>query len=283
MSMGLALSVLSILIIASGSARAETVTGTWTSTVAGEGAFLDCDISDAYYDVTLTLNSGGSGTWRETCTRVENILPGFEDEVLATVGVTHTYNVQYTVSGSSVTLVMGGGTYDLTVSSGRMTGSGSILYSQTGEVMYWTIDLKGGGLGLSSASAPIAGLAVAAAAIGLGAAILPAPASATPGPLPLRPPEQSIGLPTQRPGVTTGNHMVPRDAPMQELPQYYPADYPYPLGTNAAMRCPYCGQQTLSPYVTGWFCANTQCPARREWITKGQVRHEFNNMSWRGQ
>lgn len=107
----------------------------------------------------------------------------------------------------------------------------------------------------------------------------PAPA---PGPAPLSDPNQTRVMLLQADiGPTNGDHLVPRDAPRQCEPDRDPVGYPYPKGTSANMRCPYCGFNTLSPFTTGWYCTNPQCPARRELLEKGYTHHEFNNMTWR--
>jgi hypothetical protein len=101
-------------------------------------------------------------------------------------------------------------------------------------------------------------------------------------PAPLLPPAQTLVMPLQEDlGPTKGDFLVPWDAPMQCVPTENPPGYPYPDGTNASMRCPYCGQTTLSPFTTGWFCTNAQCPARRELLQKGYTHHQYNNMTWR--
>jgi len=106
----------------------------------------------------------------------------------------------------------------------------------------------------------------------------PAPA---PGPAPLSNPNQTRVMLLQAPGTTNGDHPVPWDAPQQYGPDEDPPDYPYPKGTSANMRCPYCGFDTLSPFTTGWYCTNPRCPARRELLEKGYTHHEYNNMTWR--
>lgn|GEM_PF-7100700 len=172
----------------------------------------------------------------------------------------------------------------------RSDGTGSGTWSRVdGEQGTWSVEKSSsilGGIG-SSVSVPIAGLAGAATVIGLVASSLSAPKPASAqfmsGPPPLRPPEQSLQMDLQQPGTTAGNHLVPVDAPMQAPSTGYPANYPGSPGTNGSMTCQFCGMPTLSPFTTGWFCTNSQCPARRDRITRGYTRHEFNNMTWRGQ
>lgn len=115
----------------------------------------------------------------------------------------------------------------------------------------------------------------------------PPPPVATPPPPPvvtpaaLRDPNETLVMPLQPLGSTNGDHLVPWDAPRQCEHDQDPRDYPYQKGTSAAMRCSYCGCNTLSPFTTGWYCTNPLCPARREWLQKRCTHHEFNNMTWR--
>lgn len=92
----------------------------------------------------------------------------------------------------------------------------------------------------------------------------------------------TLNLPIQEEiGPSDGVHLVPRDAPQQCVPERDPPGYPYPKGTSCNMECPYCHCPTLSPFTTGWYCTNAQCPARRENVQKGYTHHEFNKMTWR--
>jgi len=107
----------------------------------------------------------------------------------------------------------------------------------------------------------------------------PAPAA---GPAPLKNPNDTLVMLLRSDiGPTDGGHLVPWDAPRQCDQDKDPQDYPYPKGTSATMRCPYCGCNTLSPFTTGWYCTNPLCPARRELLEKGCTHHQFNNMTWR--
>jgi hypothetical protein len=273
---GIALVVISLMLIASGGAKAAGVTGTWSTTPGSDGYFDDTWPADFHYDAELTLYSGGTGIFKTTCTSVTNVQSGWES-AYSGVGKTTTVSVTYTTSGSSVTLVMAGYTFPVTVSGNRMTGSGS--YVDPGYVTNsWTIDLTFGGGGgggsasdfglpdLSALAAPAAGIAAAGGIVGLAASLLPPPVS--------------LNMPLQPPGTTTGNHLVPADAPMQAPPGGYPPNYPYPQGTSATMNCPFCGMPTLSPFATGWFCTNAMCPARRGNF-QGGTHHEYNQMTWR--
>lgn len=102
-----------------------------------------------------------------------------------------------------------------------------------------------------------------------------------PQPPPLLNPALALAMPTI-PDPRNGNSLVPWDAPMQCPSGADPPDYPYPKGTNASMRCPYCGCTTLSPFNSGWFCTNSLCPARHEWVQKGCTHDQFNHLTWRG-
>lgn len=273
---GAALVAIAFILIASGGAKAAAA-GNWSTTPGSDGYFDDTWPADFHYDVDLTLYSGGTGSMKTTCTDVTNVQPNWES-AYSGIGVTKTYSISYTESGSSVTLVIGGYAHSVTISGGRMTGSG--VYTDTsGTVNHWTIDLTfgGGGGGGGSASdfglpdisdlaAPAAGIAAAGGIAGIAASLLPPPLS--------------LRMPLQPPGTTSGNHLVPADAPMQAPPNTYPPNYPYPQGTSATMNCPFCGMPTLSPFATGWFCTNAMCPARRGNF-QGGTHHEYNEMTWR--
>jgi hypothetical protein len=274
---GAALIMISFMLIASGGAQAAGVTGTWSTTPGADGYFDDTWPADFHYDAELTLYAGGTGRFVTTCTYVDNVKSGWESAYSMEDEVTD-IDVTYTVSGSSVTLIMAGYTFPVTVSGDRMTGSGT--YTDTsGTANHWTIDLTlsggggGGGSGsdfglpdLSALAAPAAGIAAAGGIVGLAASLLPPPLS--------------LQMPLQPPGTTSGNHLVPADAPRQAPPGGYPPNYPYPQGTSATMNCPFCGMPTLSPFATGWFCTNAMCPARRGNF-QGGTHHEYNQMTWR--
>ncbi len=182
---GTVLFAVSLLLFSSGVSTAEGVTGTWTSTVYGEGYTDSTYPADYYYDAELRLSAGGSGTFTLTCSDVLDVQPGWE-AAYDMVGKTQTVNVDYVVFGYSVTITVYdpyGGSFDLTVTlnGNRLSGSGSYT-DQYYTVNSWTMDLtKGGGsgsIGLGGAGA-LAGAAGAAAlggfVLGFGVSLLPPP------------------------------------------------------------------------------------------------------------
>jgi len=280
---GTALIVLSFMLIASGGTRADSVSGTWTSTVAGEGYFDHTWPADFYYDGRLTLN-GGTGTFKLTCTDVVINQPGWES-ALQGIGMITTVGVDYTVIGSSVTLNVHGTdgrtyTYPLTVSGGRLSGSGSYTDS-SGTVNSWTLDLTrssgGGGGGTSVGALPnLAGIAAAASIGGflagfavsllpppryMGGSILP-PSNTTLG-TPYAP-SQSIGsFRDQRGGVTKPLPDVPRmrmpldpiqfpNVVMGTPTDIHPTDI-RPTDTLSKRFCQFCGSP-LMVTAGGWSC-----------------------------
>jgi hypothetical protein len=166
-----------LLACTSGLAAADDVSGTWTSNVAGEGYFDSTAPADFHYDVTLQLSSGGSGSLVTTCRKVDINMAGWE-EARQGVGKSWTYQVSGTVSGNRYTMMVAGYSFPLTVSGGRMTGSGSYTDS-AGTLNTWRYDLKGGGLSSlgDTAAASAAGAAIGGigAAAGLAASLVPAP------------------------------------------------------------------------------------------------------------
>jgi hypothetical protein len=226
-----------------------------------------------------------------------------------------TADVYGTVSGSELSLQMDIYTLALEISGDKMTGGGQAV-DAAGTPVTWSFDLTNtGGFGfldVSSLAYPSVALGFLGGVFGLMAAFSHAPyelerpknqsqyypgntpvqqttPQASPQPQPsasteapaLSDPLESARLPLQPLGSTTGAHRVPWDAPRQYGPEEYPENYPYPKGTSVNVRCEFCGQNTLSPFMTGWFCTNALCPARREKIMKGYTRHEYNNMTWR--
>jgi hypothetical protein len=169
---GTALIVLSFMLVACGGARADSVSGTWTSTVSGRGYFDHTWPADFYYDGRLTIN-GGTGSFKLTCTNVVINQPGWE-AALQGIGKTTTVSVDYTILGSSVTLNVHGSdrrTYPhaLTVSGGRLSGSGSYTDS-SGTVNSWTLDLtrSSGGTGGGTSVGALPNLTGIAAAASIG-------------------------------------------------------------------------------------------------------------------
>lgn len=206
--------ILLMLSITSGNAAAESVEGTWTSRVAGEGYFDHTYPADFHYDVDLQLSASGSGTLRSTCSKVDVNVAGWESAKQA-VGKTSTYSVSGSVSGSRYTMYVAGYSFPLNVSGDRMYGNGQYTDS-SGTVNTWKYDLRGGGgafaLGdmaaLSAAGAVISG---AGAAAGLAASLVPAPR-----PVMARPP-----APMQYPQAASGmNIMGPHHRPQGPIPYY---------------------------------------------------------------
>jgi len=302
--------------LVSQNARAEGAAGAWTGTCTDTTY-----VAVFYYNVDLTLNgdSSVSGTLTLTCTDIQGGSGWVGQkgrtttaDVYGTVsGSTLTlhmniYTLTLQISGDTMT---GGGQG---VDAANVPNTWSFNLRGEGGLF---------GLNVDSLAIPAASLSFIGGIAGLAASSLPAPRGlmgfrgrarnrptyhhpivmqkpprVTPPPPPpvvipppppavapaaLRDPNETLGWPLQPLGSTNGDHLVPWDAPMQCPNNRYPRDYPYPEGTSAAMRCPYCGCNTLSPFTTGWFCTNPMCPARRELLEKGCTHHEFNNMTWR--
>jgi hypothetical protein len=278
---GTTLIVLAFMLIASGGSRADSVSGTWTSTTAGNGYFDHTWPADFCYDGKLTLNSG-TGSFKLTCTRVVINQPGWES-ALGGVGMVTTVSVDYTVLGSSVTLRVHGTdgriyTYALTVSGGRLTGSGQYADS-SGTVNSWTMDLTRGGGGTSLGALPNLTGVAAAASIGgflagfavsllpppryMGGSIMP-PSKTTLG-TPYAP-SQSIGsFRDQTGGVTRPLPDVPRmrmpldpiqfpNVVMGTPTDIHPTDI-HPTDTLSKRFCQYCGSP-LMVTAGGWSCTS---------------------------
>jgi hypothetical protein len=275
---GTALIILSFMLIASGGTRADSVSGTWTSTVPGNGYFDHTWPADFYYDGRLTLDSG-TGSFKLTCTNVVINQPGWE-AALEGVGQITTVIVDYTVLGSSLTLRVHGTdgrfyTFALTVSGGRMTGSGQYT-DGSGTVNSWTMDLTRGS-GTSLGALPnLTGIAAAASIGGfltgfavsllpppryMGGSIMP-PSKTTLG-TPYAP-SQSIGsFRDQTGGVTRPLPDVPRmrmpldpiqfpNVEMGRPTDIRPTDI-HPTDTLSKRFCQFCG----SPLIVtagGWSC-----------------------------
>lgn len=278
--------------------RADGAAGRWEGTCT-----RTTHVSTYRYDVVLELSGGSSvsGTITLTCTGYNGGSGWVSPEG---IGDPQTTDVDGTVSGSELTLQMNIYTLTLEISGDTMTGGGqgTDAYNTPST---WSFNLRNtGSFGLSSLAVPSAFIGFLGGVFGLAAAFSHAPyelerprsapvqqenPQTNPEPPPsasidapaLSDPLKSAKCPLQPLGSTTGGHMVPWDAPRQYGPEEYPDNYPYPKGTSVNVRCEYCGQNTLSPFMTGWFCTNALCPARREKIMKGYTHHEYNNMTWR--
>lgn len=281
---GLTLIALSFLLIASGATRAEDATGTWTSTVSGEGYVDETWPATFHYDARLTL-AGGSGTFWVRCSSVDINQPGWES-ALDAVGQTSSYAITYTVMGSSVILRVPdgyGGTYNLAVSisGNRMTGSGSYV-----DIAYvtnsWTMDVTKGG-GTSSLGVP--GLAGIAGAAALGGFLVGFPVSLLPPPrfmggsiMPVN--QTALGTPYAPSQSVVLDHRISSMAnqpggvtrPLPDVPrmrmQFDPIQFPnvemgrqtvvrptevHPTDVLSTRQCPGCGS-TLIVTAAGWSC-----------------------------
>src|SRR4030042_6785057 len=87
---------LMLMLVASGESSAVGAAGTWTSTTAGEGYFDHTYPADYYYDATLTLGSGGSGSLTLRCTDVVVNVTGGES-ALGMIGKSQTLGGDYSV------------------------------------------------------------------------------------------------------------------------------------------------------------------------------------------
>jgi len=281
---GWILIALSLMLIASGFSQAESVEGTWTSTIPGRGYSDSTWPGDFTFDAKLTLRSlGGSSLWLK-CTNVVVKQQGWGVE--GKLGMTQTVDVDYVVFGSSVTITIYdpyGGAYDLTVtvSGNRMTGSGS--YEDIGgTINSWTMDLtKGGGSGTMS----LPGIGGAAGAAALGGFLVGFPVSLLPPPRnmggSIMPRNQTtLGTPYAPSQSVVINHQLSSMAnqpggvtrPYPDLPrmpmQFDPIQFPnvqmgrttdvrptdiHPTDVLSTRQCPGCGS-TLIVTAGGWSC-----------------------------
>lgn len=278
--------MLSLMLLTGGATTAETVTGTWTSTVAGQGYFDSTYPADYTYDAKLTLNSGGSGSLWLRCTNVVINQPGW-GSASEMLGKSQTVSVDYTVLGSSVTITIHdnyGGSYVLhvTVSGSRLSGSGQ--YTDISYVTNsWQMDLtKGGGGSTSLGISGIAGIAGAFALggflVGFGVSLMPPPRnmggsimpqSQSPLGTPYAPSQSLVlnhqisSMANQPGGVTRPLPDVPRMR-MQFDPMQFqnvqmgrptdvrPTDV-HPTDVLSKRACPNCGS-TLIATAWGWSC-----------------------------
>jgi hypothetical protein len=266
-------------------ARAESVTGTWTSTIPGEGYFDHTYPADYTYDAKLTLNAGGSGSLWLKCTDVVVNVPGWE-AAQEMVGKSQTVSVDYVVLGSSVTITIHdnyGGSYVLpvTVSGSRLSGSGS--YTDISYVTNsWQMDLtRGGGSSTSLGIPGIAGLAGAFAIggflVGFGVSFLPPPRFMGGSIMPQS--QTVLGTPYAPSQSVVLNHQLSSMAnqqgvtrPLPDVPrmrmQFDPIQFPnvemgrttdirptdvHPTDVLSKRTCPNCGS-TLIVTAWGWSC-----------------------------
>lgn len=281
---GMSLIVLSFMLIASGGTRADTVSGTWTSTTPGHGYFDHTWPADFYYDGKLTLDSG-TGSFKLTCTNVVINQPGWES-ALSGIGMITNVGVDYTVLGSSVSLRVHGTdgrfyTFALTVSGGRMTGSGQ--YTDTsGIVNSWTLDLTRGGGGTSVGALPnlaayAAPIAIGGFLVGFAVSLLPPPhymggsimpPSKTTLGTPYAPSQSIASFRDQTGGVTRPLPDVPRmrmqtdiqfpNVVMGTPTEIKPTDI-HPTDTLKKRFCQFCGSP-LMVTAGGWSCSCKRAP-----------------------
>lgn len=283
---GTALLMLSFVLLMSGASRAESVTGTWTSTTYGQGYTDSTYPADYFYDAKLVLNSGGSGTFTLKCTAVQDVQPGWE-AAYDMVGQSQTVNVDYVVYGSSVTITVHdpyGGSFDLPVTliGNRLSGSGQYT-DQYYTVNSWTMDLtKGGGsstLGIGGLGGVAGAAALGGFLVGFAASLLPPPRYMGGSIMP--PPNAQLGTPYAPSQSLVLNHKISSMAnqqpggvtrPLPDVPrmrmQFDPIQFPnvemgktsvvQPTNVNptdvlSKRACPNCGS-TLMVTAGGWSC-----------------------------
>lgn len=140
-----------MMILLSLPANAESVSGTWTSRIAGEG-YVDATAPATFHDdATLKVTQSGSsvsGTLSLTCRKVDEHMSGWNTQ--SAVGKTTISNVGGSVSGNvyTMTVYADGRTYSfpLTISGGTLKGSGSYV-DAAGVTNTWRFDLVGGSAG----------------------------------------------------------------------------------------------------------------------------------------
>ncbi len=280
---GIALIMLGLLL--AGPAEAAGESGTYHSTVAGEGAIDQTGACDFIYDATLTLTAGGGGSLTLECTDIIENIPGWAD--YSKIGQSQTESVRWTASGSSVTVTVVGTplVFHLTFSGGRLTGTGSYV-GQTSETNSWSMDVTksgGGGGGAGSGAGGLgwgtfgfaAGLASAFTIGGglaaLGASMLPPPRFMGGSILPANnsvlgtpyAPSQSLGSMGNQGQVTRPLPDVPRmrfpvgpiqfpNVQMGQQTVVQPTEV-RPTDVLSKRFCPNCGAQ-LTASAAGWGC-----------------------------
>jgi hypothetical protein len=283
-------------------ARAQAATGTWVSRITGEGAVDRTYPANFHYDAVLNLRGSGS-TLQLTCSDVDINVAGWEDAMQA-LNSYNSYEVGWTSTGSTITITIVDGGYQLTFPLTATTISGTDWYTDVAYVTNtWTFDLvKRSGsagvgdfdLGWLQTIAIIFGIIGALLALLAAGLSMPlpdglAPAGQWPGPVqqppwqgPMQQPQQQPPPPPpppQRPQFRPtpwigAPHLVPEGALPQFTRDQYPPWYDYPQGTHSTTTCQRCGARTLSPFNDGWFCTNALCPGR---ISNGS---QFSEHQW---
>ena len=290
---GIALVLFSLVMLASCTVTGAGVTGTYSSTIPGEGYFDHTYPADYTYDARLTLNPGGSGSLWLKCTDVVVNVPGWE-AALDLLGQSQTVGLDYTVLGSTVTITIHdnyGGSYSLpvTLSGSRLSGSGS--YTDISYVTNsWRMDVtKGGG---STSTIGVSGLAGLAGAFALGAFLVGFAVSFLPPPRfmggSILPQQQTVlGTPYAPSQSVVLNHQLSSMAnqsgvtrPLPDVPrmrmQFDPIQFPnvemgrttdvrptdvHPTDVLSKRSCPNCGS-TLIVTAWGWSCPSCHRPPR---------------------
>ncbi len=275
--------LIAMMTIVSFASSAAGVSGTYRSTTAGNGYTDDTYPAKFYYDATLTLSATGGGSFKLTCTDIDEHVSGWIDPSM--IGRSQTVSVDYTVVGSSVTITVNAGTFSfdmrVTYNGGRLTGSGAYV-DPSSSTNSWTLDVTKGGGGTSSMGVPALGGVAGAAGIGgflagFGASILPPPRYM--GGSILRPINSPLGTPYAPSQSVVLNHQLSSMAgqgnvtrPLPDVPrmQFGPGPIQFPnvqMGQQTVVQpteirqtdalakrfCPNCGS-TLSYTAAGWGC-----------------------------
>jgi hypothetical protein len=286
----LVIPVLIVMIsLTSSSAVAASLSGTWSSNVAGKGYVQTSHILDTNSDVKLVLSQSGnsvSGTIYTTCT-YSYLHSGYETWQKPPIGQKNSNSVSGTLSGSTLTLICyspassgtTGGiswsapasttTWTLVQNGDRLTGSGS--YVAAGITYGYTFDLKAGSgasgldLGGGSITAP-AMIALIGGGMCLAASFAPLPKgrmgqTATPNPnaynyqpSDVRTTEASSGAPTDPTYMGGAGLQYPQDyvngIPVK--PRYWQSQQHGPACPFHGTMCNANFQNSQDPGA--WFC-----------------------------
>lgn len=265
-----AILLLFLLGLAIPSASAETVGGTWTSRIPGEGYVDDTGACTYHRDVRLVLsgpNNKISGQVTFTIRSVDINIAGFE-ECRDFIGTSETNVVSGALIGTSFTMKMGTITYNLKVSGDKMTGSGT--YESGGVTVSWTFDLTGGGEGpsflpspglfaipLSTVAFSIGGISILVSFIARPLHEIGPVTGTTVAPTPVFQP----GAPVS--GVQHMGYMWDIPSGARPIPTDHPVLQPQPgqqTDTLQKIPCPFCGSTSpLKLHLGSWYCTNTQC------------------------
>lgn len=283
---GLSFSMLIASVMMSTVASAADASGTWTSTVAGQGYTDDTWPAKFYYDAVLTIG-GGTNTFVLTCSDVTINQPGWES-ASDMIGKSFPYEIDYSVIGDSITLYVPDGyggsiSLEAVITGNRMIGSGDYMDASYVTNSY-TIDLtrNGGGpggigtfgLGTIAMAASIGGFLV-----GFATSLLPPPRFMGGSIMPPQPTQ--LGTPYAPSQSVVMNHQLSSMAnqpqgsvtrPLQDVPrmrmQFDQMQFPnvemgrptdvrptdvHPTNVLSTRQCPNCGS-TLIATAAGWSC-----------------------------